>query len=275
MPRGQMAEYSRLFGAAPRPDRQQGLEAGLAEGRAEALLRRRSSSAAAGTGSRPPSISPRSTASATSRCVERGWIGQGNVGRNTTIVRSNYDARREPEVLRVEHEALGGAQPLAQLQRHVLAARRAEPRATRRASSTSMPSAATACGSTASTPSCSMPEEIAKLCPGLDLQRERALPGRRRPAAAARRHRPPRRRRLGLRARRRPARRRHHRELRGDRLPEGGRPRRRRRHQPRHDPRAEGRRRRRRQHVGGDAQGRHREAADRDATCCRPSSPSR
>jgi sarcosine oxidase subunit beta len=22
--------------------------------------------------------------------VERGWIGQGNVGRNTTIVRSNY-----------------------------------------------------------------------------------------------------------------------------------------------------------------------------------------
>ena len=25
-----------------------------------------------------------------SRCVEKGWLGSGNVGRNTTIVRSNY-----------------------------------------------------------------------------------------------------------------------------------------------------------------------------------------
>ncbi len=28
--------------------------------------------------------------------VERGWIGQGNVGRNTTIVRSNYLLAGEP-----------------------------------------------------------------------------------------------------------------------------------------------------------------------------------
>ena len=25
-----------------------------------------------------------------SRCVEKGWLGSGNVGRNTTAVRSNY-----------------------------------------------------------------------------------------------------------------------------------------------------------------------------------------
>ena len=150
--------------------------------------------------------------------VERGWIGQGNVGRNTTIVRSNYRARREPEVLRVEPEALGGLEPLAQLQRHVLAARRLEPRAYPRPAR----------------PICRARQRHAaqwhrrrapharpdrQALPGPRLKPERALSRRRRAAAAARRHRPPRRRRLGLRARRRPARRRHHRELRGDRLP--------------------------------------------------------
>ncbi len=25
-----------------------------------------------------------------SRCIEKGWIGSGNAGRNTTIIRSNY-----------------------------------------------------------------------------------------------------------------------------------------------------------------------------------------
>jgi sarcosine oxidase subunit beta len=39
----------------------------------------------------PPRItSRRSTASATSPCSEKGWLGGGNTGRNTTIVRSNY-----------------------------------------------------------------------------------------------------------------------------------------------------------------------------------------
>ena len=49
-----------------------------------------SSSAAAGMGSRPPTISPRSTASPTSRCWRRAGSARGNAGRNTTIIRSNY-----------------------------------------------------------------------------------------------------------------------------------------------------------------------------------------
>ncbi len=40
--------------------------------------------------SAPPTTWPRSTGSRTSPCVEKGWIGGGNTGRNTTIIRSNY-----------------------------------------------------------------------------------------------------------------------------------------------------------------------------------------
>ena len=41
-------------------------------------------------GSRPPITSPR-THKRTRVCViEKGWLGGGNTGRNTTIVRSNY-----------------------------------------------------------------------------------------------------------------------------------------------------------------------------------------
>ena len=49
-----------------------------------------SSSAAAGMGSPPPITSPRSTASPMSRCWRRATSARGNVGRNTTIIRSNY-----------------------------------------------------------------------------------------------------------------------------------------------------------------------------------------
>ena len=49
-----------------------------------------SSSAAAGTASRPPTTSPRSTASRNVAVLEKGWLGGGNTGRNTTIIRSNY-----------------------------------------------------------------------------------------------------------------------------------------------------------------------------------------
>ena len=38
----------------------------------------------------PPTISRASTACATSRCWSSGWLGGGNTGRNTTIIRSNY-----------------------------------------------------------------------------------------------------------------------------------------------------------------------------------------
>ena len=57
--------------------------------------------------------------------VERGWIGQGNVGRNTTIVRSNYLLPAKTRNSTSGAEALGGPEPRARLQRHVLAARRA------------------------------------------------------------------------------------------------------------------------------------------------------
>ena len=50
---------------------------------------RPSSSAAEDTAWRPPIISPRNTACATSQW-SRGWLGGGNTGRNTTVIRSNY-----------------------------------------------------------------------------------------------------------------------------------------------------------------------------------------
>ena len=56
----------------------------------QAALSRSSSSAAAGTGWRPPITSPRSTASRDVAVLEKGPIGLGNTGRNTTIIRSNY-----------------------------------------------------------------------------------------------------------------------------------------------------------------------------------------
>jgi len=55
--------------------------------------------------------------------VEKGWIGSGNVGRNTTIVRSNY--LLPGNILSMnEHEALGRAGAGSQLQRDGFAARR-------------------------------------------------------------------------------------------------------------------------------------------------------
>ena len=78
--------------------------------------------------------------------VERGWIGQGNVGRNTTIVRSNYDLDENQKFYEWSSEALGGPQPRARLQRHVLAARRAEPRELAEPARPVRASAATACG---------------------------------------------------------------------------------------------------------------------------------
>ncbi len=39
---------------------------------------------------RPPTISPREHGITNVAVLEKGWIGGGNVGRNTTIVRSNY-----------------------------------------------------------------------------------------------------------------------------------------------------------------------------------------
>ena len=49
-----------------------------------------SSSAAAGTGWRPPTTSRREHGITDVAVLERGWLGGGNMGRNTTIIRSNY-----------------------------------------------------------------------------------------------------------------------------------------------------------------------------------------
>jgi glycine/D-amino acid oxidase-like deaminating enzyme len=49
-----------------------------------------SSSAAAGTGWRRPITWPRIHGLRNVAVLEKGYIGGGNVGRNTTIVRSNY-----------------------------------------------------------------------------------------------------------------------------------------------------------------------------------------
>ena len=43
-----------------------------------------------GHGWRPPITWPRSTGSRNIAVLEKGWIGGGNTGRNTTIIRSNY-----------------------------------------------------------------------------------------------------------------------------------------------------------------------------------------
>ena len=38
----------------------------------------------------PPIISPRTIGSTNIAVLEKGWLGGGNTGRNTTIIRSNY-----------------------------------------------------------------------------------------------------------------------------------------------------------------------------------------
>ena len=83
--------------------------------------------------------------------LEKGWLGGGNTGRNTTIVRSNYLWEASEAIYGHAHKLWPTLSPRAQLQRDVLAARRAccSPTATttsRRSSATSTPT-----GSPAST----------------------------------------------------------------------------------------------------------------------------
>ena len=61
--------------------------------------------------------------------LEKGWIGGGNTGRNTTIIRSNYLFNESAALY--DHAVKMWERPLAgpQLQRHVLAARRDDARA--------------------------------------------------------------------------------------------------------------------------------------------------
>ena len=61
--------------------------------------------------------------------LEKGWLGGGNTGRNTTIIRSNYLWDESARDLRPRRQAVGGPLPRAELQRHVQPARRPQPRA--------------------------------------------------------------------------------------------------------------------------------------------------
>ena len=63
--------------------------------------------------------------------LEKGWLGGGNTGRNTTIIRSNYLCDESAADLRPRGQAVGGALPGAELQRDVQPARRPASRATR------------------------------------------------------------------------------------------------------------------------------------------------
>ena len=59
--------------------------------------------------------------------LEKGYLGSGNVGRNTTIVRSNYLLPGNTPFYECSHEAVGGAGAGPQLQHHGQPARRPQP----------------------------------------------------------------------------------------------------------------------------------------------------
>ena len=206
--------------------------------------------------------------------VEKGWLGGGNTGRNTTIIRSNYlweesaalyeHALKLWEGLSLElnynvmYSARGvmmlahNTHDIQVIKRHVHANRLA-----------------------------GIDNEWLTPATGQGILSDpqhrprHPLPRRRRRPAAARRHRPPRRGRLGLRARRLGARRRHHPELRGDRHSPRplGRGQRRRDDEGVHR-RQENRRRRRRLDLARHANG-GRCGCRSKAIPCRPWSPSR
>ena len=155
--------------------------------------------------------------------VEKGWLGGGNTGRNTTIIRSNY---LFDESAALYNHALGlwkglsqelnynimfsprGVMMLAHTVHDVQVVQAPRPRqpAERRRQRL-----AGAGGGKA-------------FCPPLNIERDRALSDPGRGAAAVGRHRAPRCGRLGLCARRVGAGRRHHRTMRGHRHPPRRRP---------------------------------------------------
>ena len=151
--------------------------------------------------------------------IEKGWIGSGNVGRNTTIVRSNYLL---PENMRFYEHSMKLWEDLChELNYNVMFSQRGVLNlAHTPAQLDDFARRGNAMRHLDVDAELMTPAEIKQLCPARPVALG-ALPDHRRPDAGARRHRPPRRRRLGLCARRGPARRRHHRKLRGHRLHEG------------------------------------------------------
>ena len=101
--------------------------------------------------------------------LEKGWLGGGNTGRNTTIIRSNYLCDESAAHLRACAEALGGPVAGAELQRHVLAARRddAGPQRARRAGASSATSTPTGCNGIDN--EWLTPEQAKAFCPPLNI----------------------------------------------------------------------------------------------------------
>ena len=94
--------------------------------------------------------------------LEKGWLGGGNTGRNTTVVRSNYFY---PESVALYDLALRLYEGLSRdLNYNVMLspARHPQRRALRRARWRSARVSPTPCRSTASTPSCSAPRTGAR-----------------------------------------------------------------------------------------------------------------
>ena len=168
--------------------------------------------------SRPRTTSPRTTASTNVAVLEKGWLGGGNTGRNTTIVRSNYHLDPNAHFYEFSLKLWEGLSQ--ELNFNVMFSPRG---VLNLAHSPADMDAAMRRGNAMRLNGIDAEflsrDEVARWIPNLDCSRACALPDPRRPAAAARRHRAPRRGRLGLCARRRRARRRHHPELRGHRHP--------------------------------------------------------
>ena len=147
--------------------------------------------------------------------LEKGWIGGGNTGRNTTIVRSNYLVDANAHFY--EHSLKLWEGLSAELNFNVMFSQRGlynlfhSPR--EREALARRQNAMRLNGIDGELIG---REQLKAEVPDPRCLANGALSGARRGGAAARWHSAPRRRRLGLRARRRLARRRHHPELRGD-----------------------------------------------------------
>ena len=155
--------------------------------------------------------------------VEKCYIGSGNVGRNTTIVRSNYLLPGNIPFYEWSMKLWEGLEQDLNYnamvsQRGVLNLFHSDPQ---RDAYARRGNAMRLHGVDAELLD---REQVRALVPFLDFDNAR-FPDSRRAVAAARRHGAARRGRLGLCPRGRPARRRHHPELRGDRLPYRERPR--------------------------------------------------
>ena len=149
--------------------------------------------------------------------IEKGWLGGGNTGRNTTIVRSNYFY---PELVALYDLALRLYEGLSrELNFNVMLSQRGILNLAHTQAQLEMAARLTnAMQLNGVDAELWGPNEIRERLPLDDPIARFPLSAKWRRLAKARRNRAARRGRLGLCARRRPARRRHRRELRGDRL---------------------------------------------------------